>query len=94
LRTEKAFLKLDPEEQVQILHAMASHLPTVPIKNREEFDKALGKALKGTGLKVAAPVRKAILSVLSERDESADICMDKDGILTLIPNCEIMNSCR
>ena len=30
-------------------------------------------------MKLAAPVRKAILSALSERDETAAICRDKDG---------------
>jgi type I restriction enzyme M protein len=46
-------------------------------KNRDEFEKALNKALKN--VKIAAPVKKAILSALSERDETAEICMDKDG---------------
>jgi type I restriction enzyme M protein len=35
--------------------------------------------LKKVGLKVAAPIRKAILSALSERDETAEICRDADG---------------
>jgi hypothetical protein len=30
-------------------------------------------------LKLPAPVRKAILAALSERDETADVCCDKDG---------------
>ena len=30
-------------------------------------------------MKIAAPVKKAILSALSERDEDADICNDRDG---------------
>ncbi len=30
-------------------------------------------------MKIGAPVKKAILSALSERDEDADICTDKDG---------------
>ena len=31
-------------------------------------------------MKLAAPVRKAILSGLSERDEAASICRDADGV--------------
>ena len=31
------------------------------------------------GIALAAPVRKAILSALSERDETAAICRDEDG---------------
>jgi len=47
--------------------------------NREVFEKALTKALNTTGLKIGAPIKKAILAALSERDEGADICTDKNG---------------
>ncbi len=30
-------------------------------------------------MKIGAPIKKAILAVLSERDETADICLDADG---------------
>jgi type I restriction enzyme M protein len=79
LKVEKAFGKLDTGEQADILDGLSSHLPSTLFTNRDAFDKALTKALKGAGLKIAAPVRKAILSALSERDEEADICTDKDG---------------
>ena len=50
---------------------------TAPLyKSRGAFTKSLKAAAKTRGLKVAAPVLKAILSALSERDESADICTD------------------
>jgi type I restriction enzyme M protein len=39
----------------------------------------LEAAAKQAGIKLAAPVRKAILSALSERDETAAICRDADG---------------
>ena len=39
----------------------------------------VGKALKGAGIKIGPPVKKAILSVFSERDEEADICLAGDG---------------
>jgi type I restriction enzyme M protein len=35
--------------------------------------------MRATGLKVGAPVQKAILSALSERDPEAEICRDKKG---------------
>jgi type I restriction enzyme M protein len=79
LRADKAWQKLDAAEQNAILHALASYLPTTEFKNRNEFDKLLGKVLKGTGIKIGAPVRKAILSALSERDGDADICTDDEG---------------
>ena len=39
----------------------------------------LKTAMKEAGLKLAAPVRKAIESALSEQDESAEICRDSKG---------------
>lgn len=47
--------------------------------NRNIFEKALNKALKTAGLEIGAPIKKAILAALSERDEEADICLDADG---------------
>jgi type I restriction enzyme M protein len=39
----------------------------------------LDAATKKAGIRLAAPVRKAILSALSECDETAAICCDKEG---------------
>jgi type I restriction enzyme M protein len=50
-----------------------------PFKNRDAFVKAFRTALDAAGLKVKEPVRRAILSALAERDETADICLDADG---------------
>ncbi|MEQ9721558.1 class I SAM-dependent DNA methyltransferase [Yersinia alsatica] len=47
--------------------------------NRPEFERALNKALKAADIKVATPVKKAILAALSERDPQADICLDAKG---------------
>ena len=74
----KPFTKLDEADQNTIeaaLLAIGNQLFT----NRDAFEKALIKALKATGLKIGAPIKKAILSALSERDEDADICTDKNG---------------
>ncbi|MEX2304194.1 MAG: class I SAM-dependent DNA methyltransferase, partial [Bryobacterales bacterium] len=48
-------------------------------KSRDAFEKDLRKALRKADLKVAAPVNKAILAALGERDETAEVCLDKDG---------------
>jgi type I restriction enzyme R subunit len=40
---------------------------------------AVNKAIEETGLTLKAPVMKAVLAALSERDETADICKDKEG---------------
>ncbi|OKH51273.1 restriction endonuclease subunit M [Calothrix sp. HK-06] len=48
-------------------------------KNRDAFEKDLIKALKKADVKISAQIKKAILNALSKRDETADICKDKDG---------------
>jgi type I restriction enzyme M protein len=76
---EKAIQKLDSAERQELLDALARHLPTQSFTNRDAFEKALAKALKGGGIKIGAPVKKAILSALSERDEAAGICLYTDS---------------
>jgi type I restriction enzyme M protein len=46
-------------------------------KNRDEFLKVFEEKFKDK--KLSAPLKKAILSGLTERDETADTCLDKDG---------------
>ena len=58
---------------------MLSGLPETVIKDRKAFEEILDDAAKRAGIKLAAPVRKAVLNALSERDETAAICVDKDG---------------
>ena len=47
--------------------------------SRRAFDTALSDSLRAAGVKIGAPVRKAILSALSERDEAAEVCTDAKG---------------
>jgi type I restriction enzyme M protein len=61
------------------IRTMLVTLPTKLVKDRDAFEALLNAAAKKSGLKLAAPVRKAILSALSERDETASICRDADG---------------
>ena len=75
---QKAFAKLDAEDQAAIRVALAT-LPGDLFTNRDAFLKELNKALKAAGLKLRVPVKKAILAALSERNEDADICTDKNG---------------
>lgn len=69
------------EEQQAIILALKTLDPNEVYKNREEFLEDLDEGLKEASLKLKAPIKKAILSALSERDETADICLDKDGNL-------------
>ncbi len=66
------------QQQEAILSALAT-LPDTLFKDRPSFEKTLEAALKGARLKLGAPLIKAILAALSERDETAEICCDKDG---------------
>jgi len=54
-------------------------LTSTLFKDREAFEGVLDNSAKSTGLKLSAPVRKAILTALCERDETGAICRDKDG---------------
>ncbi len=79
LKLAKPFLKLDPAEQDDVLNVVSNRLSDTLFKDRPSFEAVLAKALKGAGVKIAAPIKKAILSALSERDETAAICRDCDG---------------
>lgn len=47
--------------------------------DRAVFQKLLKKTIKAAGLDLDAPVQKAILAALSERDPKAEICRDAKG---------------
>ena len=49
------------------------------VKNREEFTALVKAAFRKAGVAVPAPLFKAILMALSERDETADVCTDAKG---------------
>ena len=63
----------------EALRAVLRALPGTLVKDRVEFEKTLDAALKKSGVKLQAPVRKAVLSALSEHDETAAICRDSQG---------------
>ncbi len=64
--------------QEAIRHALGT-LPLTLFKDRQAFEAELDRATKKADVKVTAPLRKAILSALSERDETAEICRHGDG---------------
>ena len=66
------------ELQAAILKALGALDRAKLFKDRAEFVPLLDAALEGADLKLPAPVRKAILAALSERDETAAICREKD----------------
>lgn len=65
--------------QEEIIETLKSMKSDKVYKNRDEFTKYLKDSFKEKGLSVKANIFKAILSALSERDETADICRDSKG---------------
>lgn len=63
----------------EAIRSLLRKLPNELNKYREIFFGVLEAAAKKAGLKLPAPIVKAILSALSERDETAVVCRDKDG---------------
>ncbi|MFS0878695.1 type I restriction-modification system subunit M [Metabacillus niabensis] len=63
------------ELQTQIINVLRNLASDEVYKNREAFTKILKDAFKEAEITVGAPVLKAILNGLSEKDETADPCM-------------------
>ena len=76
--SKRPFASLDESDRATIEAALQT-IGKQLFTSRDAFEKALPKALKATGLKIGAPIKKAILAALSERHEEADICADKNG---------------
>ena len=76
---EKAREEAEGRKEQEAIRKMLGTLPGTLFKDRFAFESALDKALKAADLKIPSPLRKAILSALSERDETANICRDSDG---------------
>jgi len=64
------------QQQQAILGVLEGMRSETLYKNRDEFVKLLKKTFKSSGVDLSASVQKTILSALSERDETADICKD------------------
>jgi type I restriction enzyme M protein len=65
--------------QQDAIRKLLGDLPSRLYTEREEFEKVLTQAAREAGLKLTGPVKKAILSALSKRNEKAEICRDTDG---------------
>lgn len=66
-------------QQEEILKALKTLEAKGVIKSREQFSELLSAALKKAKLALPAPIVKAMMSALSERDETAEICRDSKG---------------
>lgn len=54
-------------------------LPQTLFKDRAVFEGVLDAALEKADIRLSAPLRKAVLTALAERDEAAAICLDSAG---------------
>jgi type I restriction enzyme M protein len=82
LDEQKPIQKLKDTEREGLKTACASLNDAQTFTNREAFLKALKAAFAEhlpAGMKVGAPLQKAVLAALGERDPEADICRDKQG---------------
>lgn len=78
LRQAKPFQKLDSTEQDDLLKVIV-RLPSTLFMERAAFETVLATAFKDAGVKLRPPVKKLVLAALSERDETAAICLRSDG---------------
>ena len=79
LLEQKAIGKMDEERRDELVDVLLAHMPKTRFMERPAFETALKKALKAEGVSLSAQERKVVLAALSERDEEAEICRDRDG---------------
>ena len=75
----RAEIAAGQETQAAIKAALQGMDSETLYRNRPAFEAVLEAVLKKLPNKVPAPVKKAILAALSERDPKADICLDAKG---------------
>ena len=61
------------------LRDLLNDMPETTVFDRRAFAASLDDALKKAELKLPAPAKRAVLSALSERDENAAVCLDRNG---------------
>jgi type I restriction enzyme M protein len=67
------------ELREEILAALSTLDPAKVVKNRDAFEKTLRATFAKAKVDVPTPAFKAVMSALSERDATADICADNKG---------------
>jgi len=67
------------QKQATILEALKGLEPLGVVNNRDVFSTRMKAIFKEEKIVLPAPLFKAILMALSERDETADICTDSKG---------------
>jgi type I restriction enzyme M protein len=65
--------------QAGIIQMLETMDQSVIEKRRSDFESRLMTATRSAEIKLSFPLKKAITAVMSERDETAEICLDADG---------------
>ncbi|WP_116600053.1 type I restriction-modification system subunit M [Primorskyibacter marinus] len=79
LKATKPFQRLEPEEQEQMIDLLHDALGGENDTSPKGVEKGLKTIAAGMGIKIAAPLKKAIVSAMSVRDEEAEPEFDKEG---------------
>ena len=66
-------------EKQEAIRSLLRSLPDRLFPDRALFEAELDRAIQAADLKLTAPIRKAVLAALSERNEEAEICRDRKG---------------
>ena len=82
-KSKKRGYAADQEEEQGLrlqkkLRNLLYELPETTVLDRKVFEAMLDDALKKAELKLSAPAKRAVLSALSERDENAAACLDRN----------------
>lgn len=72
---KEAEIAAGKQQQQQIKELLNGLKSDTVYKNREEFIAVIKEAFKETDIQLRAPILRAIWTALSERDETADVCM-------------------
>ena len=82
-RKDEAAAKREIAEGARLQEAIRQALATLEGKgryaDREAFEADMVRAAGRVGVKIAAPIKKAIFAALGERDPDAEICRDGKG---------------
>lgn len=82
LKVQTNFRKANNERKQVILDLLADFAEqhsSILFKNRQQFLATLREVEKARDVNLLVSERKAVLAALGERDESAEICVDKKG---------------
>ena len=80
--------------QQRAIVTMLKTMPGILFRDRGLFLAELATAARQAEIKLPAPVKKAILTALAERDETAEICLARTVHRNPIRNCATPSACR